>query len=230
MIVVALSVVALSVVALSVVALSVVAGSAPAVPGDGPLVPAPGHHVMAARGAERMGTVPAGGGSPPVVGGAPARTVSRAGAGPARAGARGTPVGGYRAPVDGVPRLLRAFDPPPQPWLAGHRGVDLGAGSGATVRAPAAGTVTFAGDVAGRGVVTVLHDDGLRSSLEPLSPAVAPGARVDAGGALGALTGDAHGGTPGGPALHWGVRDGDRYVDPWALLPGHGPVVLLPLR
>jgi murein DD-endopeptidase MepM/ murein hydrolase activator NlpD len=29
--------------------------------------------------------------------------------------------------------------------------------------------------------------------------------------------------------LHWGVRVGDDYVDPLTLLPGAGPVVLLPL-
>ena len=44
--------------------------------------------------------------------------------------------------------------------------------------------MTFAGDVAGRGGVTVLHDDGLRSSLEPLAVAVAAGTRVDAGETL----------------------------------------------
>ncbi|UZN04841.1 murein hydrolase activator EnvC family protein [Cellulomonas sp. S1-8] len=135
----------------------------------------------------------------------------------------------YRPPLDAPVMVLRAFDPPPQPWLAGHRGVDLAASAGARVRAPAAGVVTFAGPVAGRGVVTVLHDDGLRSSLEPVRPSRTVGTRVGAGDEVGTLSGDAHGGVPGGPALHWGVRTDDRYVDPWALLPGRGPVVLLPV-
>ncbi|MCC2335302.1 murein hydrolase activator EnvC family protein [Cellulomonas wangsupingiae] len=134
----------------------------------------------------------------------------------------------YRLPLDPPAHLLRPFDPPPRPWLAGHRGVDVAATAGATVVSPAAGVVTFAGDVAGRGVVTVLHADGRRSSLEPLTATVHEGAQVIAGATLGTLAGDAHGGTPGGPALHWGVRVGDRYVDPWLLLPGTGPIVLLP--
>ncbi|MCC2321946.1 murein hydrolase activator EnvC family protein [Cellulomonas xiejunii] len=137
--------------------------------------------------------------------------------------------GVYRLPLDGPGRVLRPFDPPPRPWLAGHRGVDLSAPADGQVRAPAAGVVSFAGLVAGRGVVSVLHDDGRRSSLEPVSATLPAGTRVVAGDPLGTVAGDAHGGVPGGPALHWGVREGDVYVDPWALLPGRGPVVLLPL-
>jgi len=133
----------------------------------------------------------------------------------------------YRRPLDPPTHVLRGFDPPPRPWLAGHRGVDLSAADGATVRSPASGVVTFSGDVAGRGVVTVLHGDGRRSSLEPVTASVVEGTRVAAGDPLGTLTGDAHGGVPGGPALHWGVREDDRYVDPWDLLAGTGPVVLL---
>lgn len=143
----------------------------------------------------------------------------------------GVPAGGsptaYRAPVDGEPALLRAFDLPPEPWLPGHRGVDLRVVPGGRVLSPATGVVTFAGDVAGRGVVVVTHPDGRRSSLEPVTPGVAAGARVLPGSPLGTTDG-AHAGAPG-PALHWGVREGDRYLDPWALLPGRGPVVLLPL-
>jgi len=135
----------------------------------------------------------------------------------------------YRPPLDGPVRVLRPFDPPEQPWLAGHRGVDLTATAGGEVRAPADGVVTFAGMVAGRGVISVLHGDGRRSSLEPVSATLPTGTRVVAGDPLGTVAGDAHGGGPGGPALHWGVREGDVYVDPWALLPGRGPVVLLPV-
>lgn len=149
---------------------------------------------------------------------------------PGRDGRSGAPrAAGYRPPLDGDVRVLRAFDPPAQPWLPGHRGVDLAAGAGAVVRAPAPGVVTFAGTVVGRGVVTVLHDDGRRSSVEPVRPDVTVGARVSSGDALGTVEGTTHAGHSG-PALHWGVREHDRYVDPWRLLPGRGPVVLLPLR
>ncbi|MBO9569522.1 MAG: M23 family metallopeptidase [Cellulomonas iranensis] len=135
------------------------------------------------------------------------------------------PPAAYRPPVE-APVVVRAFAPPPRPWLPGHRGVDVAAAAGAPVLAPADGVVTFAGRVVDRGVVTVLHPDGRRSSLEPVSATVAVGQAVLAGDALGVVAGSPHG-TEGGPGVHWGVREGDVYVDPWDLLPGRGPVVLL---
>ena len=45
--------------------------------------------------------------------------------------------------------VVRRFSPPPHPWLPGHRGVDLAGRPGAVVRAAGAGTVVFAGTVAG---------------------------------------------------------------------------------
>lgn len=132
----------------------------------------------------------------------------------------------YVAPLAGPLDLRRAFDPPAVRWGAGHRGVDLGASVGQEVLSPGAGTVTFAGDVAGRGVVTVRHPDGLRSSLEPLVPAVAPGDAVDAGEVVGSLS-EVPGHCTPSSCLHWGVRDGDAYVNPLRLLLA-GPTVLLP--
>ncbi len=85
--------------------------------------------------------------------------------------------------------MTRLFDPPAVRWGSGHRGVDLAAAPGSEVRSPGAGVVAFAGPVAGRGVVTVLHDDGLRSSLEPVDADVAPGDRVGPGTVLGTLAG-----------------------------------------
>lgn len=158
--------------------------------------------------------------------GAAAQPQAAGAAGPAVAGPP-TPALVYRAPVGPPTTLARAFEAPPAPWAAGHRGVDLRAAVGTDVVAPADGTVTFAGPVAGRGVVTVLHPDGRRSSVEPVVPLVAVGAQVRAGERLGTV---GEGGHCTGACLHWGVRVGERYVDPWSLLPGAGPVVLLPLR
>ncbi|AEE45648.1 M23 family metallopeptidase [Cellulomonas fimi] len=145
---------------------------------------------------------------------------------PVPTSASGRTHGPYQLPVDGDPAVLRAFERPPEPWAAGHRGVDLRAPDGSTVVAPAAGTVAFAGVVAGRGVVTVAHDDGLRSSFEPVDAAAAVGARVAAGQAIGTV---AAGGSHCAPAacVHWGVRRGEEYLDPMALV-GGGPIVLLP--
>src|SRR5690242_1626756 len=66
----------------------------------------------------------------------------------------------FRWPLDGTPTVVRGFQPPPQPWLPGHRGVDLAAPVGAIVRAAGPGVVRFAGPLAGRGVVSIDHDGG----------------------------------------------------------------------
>ncbi|MBT0995725.1 peptidoglycan DD-metalloendopeptidase family protein [Cellulomonas sp. DKR-3] len=167
--------------------------------------------------------IPAAGAAPAA--GATLETTARATAGPLRAGP-GTAVSSYRLPVADA-AVLRAFEAPPEPWAAGHRGVDLAADVRTRVGAPAAGVVTFAGAVAGRGVVTVRHDDGLWSSLEPVDAAVAVGDRVDPGHVLGALTAGGH--CAASPCLHWGVRTGpDAYVDPMSLVDPSGLLVLLP--
>ena len=124
---------------------------------------------------------------------------------------------------------MRPFEIGPAPWSPGHRGVDLSAGPGAAVRAPAAGRVSFAGSVAGRPVLSLDHGAGLVSSFEPVRASAPVGTVVAAGQVVGRLAGG-----PGhcSPAvcLHWGVRSAGRYVDPLLLLAAfRGPVVLLPL-
>lgn len=124
--------------------------------------------------------------------------------------------------------VLRRFDPPPEPWLAGHRGVDLGAAEGAPVRAAGAGVVVHAGPLAGRGVVSILHTGGLRTTYEPVTAAVRPGDLVAAGDPIGSVEAG-HPGCPQTVCLHWGLRRGDVYLDPLALL-GLGRVRLLPVE
>ncbi|GAA2728310.1 murein hydrolase activator EnvC family protein [Cellulomonas aerilata] len=130
-------------------------------------------------------------------------------------------------PLDAPVTVARPFDAPPQPWAPGHRGVDLAASPMRAVRAPAAGVVTFSGTVVDRGVLTITHDDGLRSSLEPIVPGVTVGQRVIAGQVVATVAG-----TPGhcAPAtcLHWGLRRGETYLDPMRWVLDRGPVVLLP--
>jgi murein DD-endopeptidase MepM/ murein hydrolase activator NlpD len=124
-------------------------------------------------------------------------------------------------------RVTRRFDPPPRPWLAGHRGVDLASTPSAVVRAAGPGRVVFAGQVAGRGVVSVMHPGGFRTTYEPISPSVAVGDEVTLGGELGRLV-SGHPACPELACLHWGLRREDLYLDPLALL-GLGRVRLLPM-
>ncbi len=132
----------------------------------------------------------------------------------------------YRAPTALPVRVLRGFAAPPQRWAGGHRGIDLAVGAGAAVLTPAAGTVAVAGTVVDRGVVTIVHADGRRSTLEPVSPTVVVGQRVEPGESVGTLADERSHCAPA--CLHWGVRQGLDYLDPLTLLPGGGPVVLLP--
>ena len=125
------------------------------------------------------------------------------------------------------PTVARRFDPPPRPWLAGHRGVDLAAAPGVAVRAAGPGRVTYAGVVAGRGVVSVTHAGGLRTTYEPVTAGVAVGDPVATGDELGELQAG-HPGCAAAACLHWGLRRGELYLDPLALL-GLGRVRLLPL-
>ena len=125
------------------------------------------------------------------------------------------------------PSVSRGFDPPPHPWLAGHRGVDLSGSVGVPVLAAGPGIVAFAGRIAGRSVVSVAHPGGVRSTYEPVIAWVAAGDQVAAGEALGALAAG-HPGCPVAACLHWGVRRGAEYLDPLALL-GLRRVRLLPL-
>jgi murein DD-endopeptidase MepM/ murein hydrolase activator NlpD len=120
-------------------------------------------------------------------------------------------------PLPGTPEVTRAFQPPPTPYAAGHRGADLAGAAGAPVLAAGAGVVAFAGLVAGRPVVSVQHTDGLRTTYEPVQPTVAAGQVVTRGSPLGSLVAG-HPGCPVEACLHWGLRRGEVYLDPLALL------------
>lgn len=122
-------------------------------------------------------------------------------------------------------RLERPFEAPPHLYGPGHRGVDLRPTETTTVRAPAPGTVAFAGMVAGRGILTIDHGDGLVTTLEPIDTSLEPGAPVAAGDAVGTVASGGHA-TPG--TLHFGVRLHGEYINPMLLLGGVPRAVLLP--
>ncbi|UUS34956.1 M23 family metallopeptidase [Streptomyces kanasensis] len=189
--------------------------------------------------------MPPGGGPPGgrTAAGAEPRGAGTAGAtapGAGGAGGRGgaLPVAEAVWPV-GPPRALvvRGWQPPASPYGPGHRGVDLAAPPGTPVRAAAGGRVSFAGPVAGRGVlsVTLPAPPGgvpLRFTYEPVRAVVARGAEVRAGQVVAVTTADAPSHCAG-VCLHWGLRHGAAYLDPLSLLPPHllrrAPSRLLPL-
>ena len=118
-------------------------------------------------------------------------------------------------PLRGRIAVLREFDGPAQPWLSGHRGVDLLAERGDVIVAPASGTITFAGKVGGKSVVSLRHGSTV-SSFEPAVTTLFAGDGVLQGRAIAVVdVGSDH---CDGRCLHWGVRRGrNQYVDPAAL-------------
>lgn len=136
------------------------------------------------------------------------------------------PVGGYDWPLPGFPSVVRDFEPPPHPYGRGHRGVDLAGTPGGPVLAAGGGTVVFAGPLAGRGVVSINHPGGLRTTYEPVQASVSPGDVVHRGQQIGTLE-PGHPGCTAAACLHWGLRRGAEYLDPLQLL-ASGPLRLLP--
>ena len=113
-------------------------------------------------------------------------------------------------PVDG--NVSRGFEAPGTEWGPGHRGIDLSIPSGSSIRAAAAGTVTFAGSVGNSDAITIDHGAGLETTYSDLASIhVAEGDRVSATTLIG-VAGSAHGAEPGG--VHLGVKLHGDYVDP----------------
>jgi murein DD-endopeptidase MepM/ murein hydrolase activator NlpD len=82
--------------------------------------------------------------------------------------------------------------------------------------------VTFAAVLAGRGVVVVDHGTA-RTTYEPVVASVAVGQVVMRGEEIGRLQAG-HPSCPGATCLHWGLKEGDAYLDPLLLL---GPTIRL---
>jgi murein DD-endopeptidase MepM/ murein hydrolase activator NlpD len=109
----------------------------------------------------------------------------------------------WRPPV--AAPVADPFREPRCRWCPGNRGIEYATGTGDAVTAVTAGEVTFSGTVAGRTYVVIRHADGKRATYGNLSD------RLHAQGdviATGAVVGHAAG------AFHFGLRDGERYVDP----------------
>ncbi|HEY0166924.1 MAG TPA: M23 family metallopeptidase [Jatrophihabitans sp.] len=173
-------------------------------------------------------TLPASGGALAASDAQPGRVgVARATGAPGLAAAGGVGDRPYRAPLAGGLRVRAPFAPPAERYGRGHLGVDLDTPAGIPVLAAGAGTVRFAGPVAGRGVVVLAHPDGVSTEYEPVTATVRAGQRVLAGQRIGLVRG-VHRGCAPEPCLHWGARRGGAYLDPMSLLGPLGVVRLLP--
>ncbi|MGQ4505820.1 M23 family metallopeptidase [Dermabacteraceae bacterium P13103] len=151
-----------------------------------------------------------------------------AASGAARAGVRAGKAGEARWlwPTAPPHRVVRGFSAPTHRYGPGHRGIDISP-PGPEVYAVQEGTVRFAGMVADRPVVSVLHAGGLLSTYEPVVSDLRAGDPVRAGQFLGTVQ---PGHCAAAHCLHLGARLGrDEYIDPLLLLRGWRPIVLKPL-
>lgn len=126
------------------------------------------------------------------------------------------------------PLVVRGFEPPSSAWSAGHRGVDVEGSAGAPVFASLGGTVTFAADLAGRGVIVISHGD-TRTTYEPVLAEVRASDLVLPGERIGTLEMTQSHCLPAA-CLHWGWLRGSEYLDPLQLIGSAHKVRLLPLR
>lgn len=119
--------------------------------------------------------------------------------------------------------VIRKFNNPSERWLPGHRGVDLEMSEAADIKAAASGTVVYAGRLSDRNVVSIEHQNGLRTTYEPVIPTVKKGESVARGQVIGQLD---PGHLAGSWVLHWGAKySGDRYINPLSLL-NYSPIRL----
>ncbi len=113
-------------------------------------------------------------------------------------------------------KIVGRYDAPDQPWLSGHRGVDLLASSQNAILAPADGVISFSGVVAGKSVVTIRHGGSLSDLTSTFEPAVAEkktGTHVSRGERFAHVEGASD--HCADQCLHWGLKTSDRsYTDP----------------
>jgi len=118
--------------------------------------------------------------------------------------------------------IIDTFRAPSNPYAPGNRGLEFNTRPGQSVVAARSGSVSFAGQVAGRLYVTILHGDGVKTSYGGVASASVGSGEVVTTGQHIATAGD---------RLHVSARIGNAYVDPAVLFGGSpGPARLVATR
>jgi murein DD-endopeptidase MepM/ murein hydrolase activator NlpD len=117
-------------------------------------------------------------------------------------------------PLKGI--ILRLPVIPVPNWKPGHRGIDLAAEPGATVRAPVSGNVKWVGTINGVTSLTIVDFHGYRHTLLPVETTAQIGDQVARGDVVATVGGGTH---CKRFCLHWGIRKARAYIDPRWLAP-----------
>ncbi len=112
--------------------------------------------------------------------------------------------------------IERFFEPPPAPYSAGNRGVDIETYPGAPVRSPQDGIVFFSGKIANVGIVSINHDN-LKTTFQPIKPIVKAGQFVRRNQIIGYVS-EAGSHCEPRTCLHWGLVEEKRYLNPLSVL------------
>jgi murein DD-endopeptidase MepM/ murein hydrolase activator NlpD len=129
--------------------------------------------------------------------------------------------GKFRAPIP-LARIASRFNPrrmhPVLHVVMPHNGIDFAASTGTPIYAPAAGTLTSVGDGGPCGnMIQIAHAGGLTSvycHLSRFAPNSRSGAHVEERQLIGYV---GQTGRVTGPHLHFGIKRGDRFIDPMTL-------------
>lgn len=113
----------------------------------------------------------------------------------------------YAAPMQ--THVIDPFRPPAHIGAPGNRGLEYGSSDNRIVAAAASGYVLFAGPVAGRKAITIVHADGVRTTYTGLLDIwVQSGMNVNQYSAIAVAS----------TGFHFGARINDHYLDPQILI------------
>ena len=115
----------------------------------------------------------------------------------------------WQWPTTGAQIIVQDYQAPPTPWGAGHRGLDIQAGSPELI-APTSGVISYSGFVVNRGVLSLTTSKGAIISFEPVAALVESGQRVSAGEVIAEI----EEGHCSMRCVHMGLRVDGRYRSP----------------
>jgi murein DD-endopeptidase MepM/ murein hydrolase activator NlpD len=142
------------------------------------------------------------------------------------------PASSWNPPLEAPIRLVNQYRQPNSDYSAGHRGVDYLVAQNQSVLAPADGQVWFAGKVAQRPLLSLLHDGGYLTEFEPVCTDLKKGEQVFAGQEIARVCNAEANYLPhcqNAVCMHFSMRLSGAYLSPLLFIGGLNPSRLLPM-